>query len=124
MVIPSHDHSSQLVQLPIPDGQLESDKEGLVVVEVVQCQQDPRQHLLGSNKVMKVCPGKVGAGVAGATSHEWTKVHPELIGGHACLILALCVFTFYPTAAIQRVGEDQHGVPLRHHVWKGAVKDI
>ena len=74
---------------------------------------------------MKVCPGKVGAGVAVAASHKWTKVHPELIGDQACLKLALCVFIIYPpTAASQCVGEDQHRVPLCHHVWKGAVKDI
>ena len=67
MVIPSHDYTSQLVQLPIPDisqqrltldfyyepdGQLERDKEGLVVVEVVQCQQNPCQHLPGCHLLL------------------------------------------------------------------------
>jgi len=80
MVIPTYDYTPQLVQLSIPDGRLESEKEGLVVVEVVQGQQNSCQHLLGCNKVVKICPGEVGAGVAGAASHQWTKVHPELIG--------------------------------------------
>ena len=73
---------------------------------------------------MKIGPAEVFASVAGAASQEWTKVHPELIRSQACLVFALGVFAFDPTAVIQCVGEDQHGVPLCHHVWKGAVKDI
>ena len=81
-------------------------------------------NLLGCNKVMNISPGEVWASVAGAPSQEGTKVHPELIRRQACLVLALFIAVFYSSATIQCVGEYQHGVPLCHHVWKSAVKQI